>query len=95
MQKFSPKTTLKYIKLTLVALTILFTSGCNPFEPDHYDVFIYPNRNDLTNDLYVERYDSVAEARDVAQSYMKKYPNGDYEIGKNCTLDGICEETFN
>ena len=95
MQKFSSKTTLKYIIFSAIALTILFTSGCNLFEPDHYDVFIYPNRHDLTKDIYAGRYDSVSEARDVAQSYMKNYSNGDYEIGKNCTSEGLCEETFN
>ena len=85
--------------MILVALFLIFSGpGCDLLESDHYDLFIYPNKHDLTHHIYAGRYDSVEAARDVASEYMQKYPNGDYEIGKNRKDSiggvGVYEDTF-
>lgn len=90
-----------YMRYTIILVTLLLVfsvSGCYLLKSDHFDVFIYPNKNDLTDYIYAGRFDSIEEARDVASEYMQKYPNGDYEIGKNRKDSiggiGVYEETF-
>ena len=81
--------------LSICSLTIAFTSCAS----DTYEVFVYPNKNNLTKHINAGTYKSVEEARRTARSYMQKYPNGDYEIGKNCKNKSgltvkVCDETF-
>jgi len=83
----------------LICLLILVGfCGCDKFKNDTYDLFVYPDKNDFTNHIYVGQYSTADEARDVAAEHMKKYPNGDYEIGKNKIEGdgdgGVYEETF-
>ncbi|MDI6789288.1 MAG: hypothetical protein QME44_01175 [Thermodesulfobacteriota bacterium] len=90
-------TRVRYEMLLLLLFIALSGLGCDLFTPDHYDVFIYPNKHDLTHHIYAGRYHSAEEARDVALEYMEEYPDGDYEIGKNRkgSVDvGVYEETF-
>ena len=48
--------------MILVTLFLVFSvSGCYLLKPDHYDVFIYPNKNDLTHHIYAGRFDSVGK----------------------------------
>jgi hypothetical protein len=82
----------------LIAIFFLFIGCDNPFTKD-YQLFVYPNRNDLTDHIEVGHFDSLESARNQADYYMNKYPNGDYEIGINCKKDKygdlwVCKETI-
>jgi hypothetical protein len=85
--------------LASIIATFILLIGCdNPFTKD-YQLFVYPNRNDLTNHIEVGHFDSLDDARDQAGYYMSKYPNGDYEIGINCKKGKygdlwVCKETI-
>ena len=62
-------------------------------------MFVYPNKSDLTVHREFGPYKSEKEARTQARSKMAKYPDGDYEIGKNCKKRTgsslwICDETI-
>ena len=86
----------RFLALILFA-SLLGSYSCS--SSDKYRVFVYPNRNDLTNHIEAGEFDSVDAARDVAKEQMRRYPNCDYEIGKNCEKRSgsslwICEETF-
>ena len=89
----------RMLSVICVIITILFFMGCdNPFAKD-YQLFVYPNKNNLTKHIIVGHFDSLESARDEADFYMRKYPNGDYEIGIDCKPDGemdiyICKETI-
>ena len=81
----------------LILLLIITCAGCG-FKKDHYDLVVYPNKGDLTQHIFVGRFDTADAARVVAAQHMLKYPNGDYEIGKNKKDSlgdiGVYEETF-
>ncbi len=88
---------IRYLAI-LITTFILFIRCDNPFSKD-YQLFVYPNRNDLTNHIEVGHFDSLEDARDQADYYMNKYPNGDYEIGINCKKGksgglSVCKETI-
>jgi len=90
---------MKAAQTILLALLILVgICGCGKIKKDTYDLVVYPDRNDLTNHIFVGQYSTAEEARDSASEYMKTYPNGDYEIGKNKikSIGGVAvyEETF-
>jgi hypothetical protein len=77
---------------------ILFFGCENPFSKD-FQLFVYPNRNDLTNHIEVGHFDQYEEAREQADYFMLKYPNGDYEIGVNCKKEKfgdlwVCKDTI-
>lgn len=66
---------------------------------DSFDLFIYPDRENLTQDINGGHYETAKDAQTAAKFLMYHYPNGDYEIGKNRKRDlgngvGVYEETF-
>ena len=69
----------KYVILILF-LTLL-AIGC--FKKDKYELVVYPREGNYANYILVGTYYDVNVARDVADELMQKYPNGEYEIGKN------------
>ena len=82
----------------LIATLFLFIGCDNPFSKD-FQLFVYPNRNDLTNHIEVGHFDKYEEAREQADYFMLKYPNGDYEIGVNCKKEKfgdlwVCKDTI-
>lgn len=85
-------------KIMFVMVVIFMAlTGCG--DSDSYRLFVYPSRNDLTVHREFGPFDTVNEARDEADDQMSGYPNGDYEIGKNCerrsnTTLWVCEDTF-
>ena len=82
---------------SVIVLIVYMALGCS--KQDTYEVFLYPNRDDLTVHKHGGTYTSVDSARTRARNWLRQNPNGDYEIGKNCeTRPGmtvkVCEETF-
>lgn len=73
--------------------------GCGK---DEWDGFVYPDRRDLTNDIYIGTFNSLENCRSSAlgliNSDRERFLNPDYECGKNCdTSTGkpyICKETL-
>ena len=69
------------------------------FKPDTYELFLYPNKDDLTVWNYSGKFATPGDARRMARVFIGRYPSGDYEIGKNCERSPqstlrVCEETF-
>ena len=71
-------------------------------EPDTYQVFGYPNADNLTHHVELGIYEDYSTAQSVAynwedQMWRDGFKRTDYEIGKNCEPSPyglwICEET--
>jgi hypothetical protein len=63
-----------------------------------FQVVIYPNKNDLTNHIYVGQFESIEKAKENAEREVGNFQDPDYEIGKNCKKSNSpylesCEET--
>ena len=87
------------IGIVLVLLEVGYGKITEWFKEDTYEVFIYPNRYDLTNHRFIGTYESIDEAREIVLQEIVKYNQPDYEIGKNCenregTSLRVCEETL-
>jgi len=68
------------------------------YKADHFDLFVYPNKDALETSQMMGTFDSADAARSVASDWIERHPNGDYEIAKNKKRMmgdvGIYEETF-
>lgn len=66
---------------------------------DTFELFLYPNKSDLTEFRNGGAFETAQAARVRARTFLARNPQGDYEIGKNCesrpysTLK-VCQETF-
>jgi len=82
-----------------VLLLLAVAASCSFLKSDTYELFVYPDRTNLTKHISVGVYKSEDEARKAARKSLAKFPNGDYEIGKNCKSKPgltvkVCEKTF-
>lgn len=86
-----------YISLTLGFA--MFVSGCFREE---WEGFVYPNRNNLGEHVYIGTYKTLEECRASAIDALTRISSvsaGDYECGLNCkTKNGmgsikVCEKT--
>ncbi len=89
----------RMLSIISLIITILFFMGCDNLFAKDYQLIVYPNKNNLTKHIIVGHFKSLESARDEAVFYMRKYPNGDYEIGIDCKYDSemdiyICKETI-
>ena len=88
-----------FLTIPLVAiLAFLFFAAYNT--DNNWDGFVYPNKNDLFNDIHIGTFKSLEICRQIAtdliDSNLQRFPNPDYECGKNCKGDSrpfVCEVT--
>lgn len=88
---------LKEIKQIIFFIFLFYLlSSCK--KSPGYDLFLYPNKYDLTESQNGGFFKNKDEARDVALSWIADHPDGDYEIGEksgrlSCSETGY-KETF-
>lgn len=85
--------------ITAVIVLALVMSG---WFSEEWEGFVYPNKNNLSEDIYLGAYKSLEECRASAISSLKKISSasaGDYECGLNCESESdmgdikVCEKT--
>lgn len=92
--------------ILLIAGGTLLSSCDTALDANQWQGWVYPNKSELTNDIPLGRFSSLAECRDSAKKLISFLPsqgeNGseisaDYECGRKCRPvdDGmsICDET--
>ena len=86
--------------ISFIFILTLVSCGANE---DSYVLSVYPNKNNLLNDITLEGFTSLEQCRVAANKMISfyKYENADYECGKNCrkVIDPqgdyfICQESF-
>ena len=78
------------IIFVLICSTALI--GCSK---DNWDGYVYPDKNNLSDHIYVGRFDSLEACRDASVEKLRSINalnKGDYECGRNCK-NGVCKET--
>jgi len=88
--------------LTIALLTLLFLFGCS--EERKFNVLsIYPDKDNLLNDISFEEISSLESCRQIANKFILEagYENADYECGMSCKRINdelgkyyICKETL-
>jgi hypothetical protein len=86
--------------LVVLALLLVF-SGCDAIEQyfGSWDGYVYPDRGDLTEHVYIGRYKTLDDCRVAARRTIARVSDprrADYECGLNCKpRDGInvCSRT--
>jgi hypothetical protein len=98
-----------------LALAVAFAAltGCNDNkewigfgEAKDWQGWVYPNRGDLTDDIPIGSYNSLAKCGEAARNILDRLDTrdeegqpieGDYECGYRCKPDGyglnVCEKT--
>jgi hypothetical protein len=83
-------------KIVLLLISLFIFTGCFSEE---WKGWVYPDRSNLSNSIYIGIYGSLEECRNSAISYIRSnnYQNsGDYECGLNCKNEfgiNFCKET--
>lgn len=87
------------LKTSAVALAALALLGC---EQREWQGWVYPDKNNLPDDIPIGTYGSLEECRASAQNILKRLgdadlTHGDYECGYQCKPASgglnICEKT--
>jgi len=89
---------MKHVNFILMLFLTLVTVGCSQ---DSWEGYVYPDRGNLPDHLYVGEFQTLEACRDAATTKLKQIgvlSRGDYECGKNCRTESgftvrICEET--
>ncbi len=76
----------------IIVIAVLLISACGK---DTYDGYVYANKNNLSDSLYIGKFENLTDCRDSALAKLEEISSsqeGDYECGLNC--DGsLCEDT--
>ena len=69
--------------LSSIFILTLISCGANE---DSYVLSVYPDKNNLLNDISLEGFTSLEQCRVAANKMISfyKYENADYKCGKNC-----------
>ena len=91
---------MKYLTITLLVMLVLGSCG----EERKFNVLsIYPDKNNLLNDISLEDISSLESCRQIASQFISEagYKNADYECGMSCKRANdstgkyyICKETL-
>jgi hypothetical protein len=87
------------MRFRILLIPLLFVSAIIGCSRDRWEGYVYPNKNNLNNYIYVGEYQSIEACRDAATAKLEEIGasiRGDYECGKNCRTGAglkICEET--
>ena len=91
---------MKYPTITLLTMLVLGSCG----EERKFNVLsIYPDKDNLLNDISLEDISSLESCRQIASQFISEagYKNADYECGMSCKRANdstgkyyICKETL-
>lgn len=93
------------MKAIVFALVVaLGAHACKEVTKPAWQGWVYPNANDLTNDIPMGTFDSLEACRDASTAKLYSLlgsswqSKGDYECGKNCRPFGgsglnVCDVT--
>jgi hypothetical protein len=90
---------MKHFRIITLIFVAIALSGCFKNE---WEGFVYPNKNNLSDNINIGVYKSLEECRASAINALTKISSvsaGDYECGLNCevrsSMNGIkvCEKT--
>lgn len=87
------------ILFCFIVMLLFGISGCS--SSDNWRGYIYPDKDHLTEDVFIGEFDSLESCRARALSELEKInalDSGDYECGLNCRKDDygleVCKETL-
>jgi hypothetical protein len=79
--------------------TLIIVTAIIVFGPNRWEGYVYSDKNNLKDYIYVGEYQSLEACRDAATATLEEIKasiRDDYECGKNCRTEAglrICEET--
>lgn len=85
-----------FLLSSFIILSVTILSACTD---DQWFGFVYPNKDNLSNDTSIGVFSSLEKCRKAALNTIQsnKYVNGDYECGLDCDLSKgkpyICKNT--
>jgi len=91
------------MKNLLIVLFALLVLGCSEEERKFNVLSIYPDKDNLLNDISLEDISSLESCRQIANKFISEagYKNADYECGMSCKRINdetgkyyICKETL-